>query len=149
MDKVGIMADILELNHEMRWDAHLLSCGQCRHAEYHWNMCEEGQRLQGLYNTEFRRKNFPILTDSTERQSWAKTKGGWPSYFPWELLKPHEKQAVQNHSQSLHRLSERGGLSPRELWLVMHDKGLREIREVEEEQAVEWLRTIEGVEWRT
>lgn len=39
----------------------------------------------------------------------------------WELLAPHEAQAVKNHGQSLARLAERGGLSPAEAYCVLHD----------------------------
>lgn len=31
---------------------------------------------------------------------------------PWAFLEPHEAQALRNHSQSLKRLAERGGLAP-------------------------------------
>lgn len=39
---------------------------------------------------------------------------------PWSLVEPFERQAQANHGQSLERLAERGGLSPFELWAVMH-----------------------------
>jgi hypothetical protein len=32
------------------------------------------------------------------------------SEIPWPMIAPHEKQARSNHSQSLERLAERGGL---------------------------------------
>lgn len=49
-----------------------------------------------------------------------------PSYtlqsVPWDFVAPHERQAMLNHGgQSLKRLAERGGLSPRELLAVMSD----------------------------
>lgn len=41
--------------------------------------------------------------------------------IPWHAIAPHDKQARHNHSQSLERLAERGGLSHAELWFVMND----------------------------
>lgn len=61
---------------------------------------------------------------------------------PWELVAPHEEQARSNHDQSLRRLHERGGLSPRELWAVVHGKRWREAPD--EATARAWLET-----WRT
>lgn len=42
---------------------------------------------------------------------------------PWELVEPFDEQAKKNHDQSLEILARRGGLSPKELYCVMH--GLR------------------------
>lgn len=39
---------------------------------------------------------------------------------PWEVMAPHESMAQKNHSQSLERLAERGGLSPGEAWCVVN-----------------------------
>jgi hypothetical protein len=43
-------------------------------------------------------KQFPILGSKTIKS------------VPWSLLAPHERQAYSNHSQTLARLAERGGL---------------------------------------
>jgi len=40
---------------------------------------------------------------------------------PWEFVAEHERQALSNHSQTVNRLAERGGLSLWELWCVVHD----------------------------
>lgn len=53
---------------------------------------------------------FPIL-DSEPKE-----------YIPLELVKPHEKQAIRNHNQTLERLSERGGLGWIEMLFVLEDK---------------------------
>lgn len=45
---------------------------------------------------------------------------------PWRLVAPFETQAQRNHSQTLQRLAERGGLDPVELWAVMHGMGWRD-----------------------
>lgn len=54
-------------------------------------------------------------------------KSGFPilgskEYIPLDIVKLHEKQAIINHSQSLERLAERGGLSWLEMLFVLKDK---------------------------
>jgi hypothetical protein len=41
---------------------------------------------------------------------------------PWELISLHERQAMRNHSQTLERLSERGGLSRCEAVAILEDR---------------------------
>ncbi len=43
-------------------------------------------------------------------------------YIPLEVIKPHEKQAIRNHSQTLKRLAERGGLGWIEALCVLEDR---------------------------
>ena len=57
-------------------------------------------------------KMFPIMTGRD-------TKGPCPSRIPWDAIAPYEGQAQENHSQSLERLAERGGLDPIEAFFVM------------------------------
>lgn len=45
--------------------------------------------------------------------------------IPWELIAPHEQQALRNHSQSLEKLTSRGGLSPCEAVAVLEDADYR------------------------
>jgi len=45
--------------------------------------------------------------------------------IPWAMLEPHEDQAIKNHSQSLNRLAERGGLSTHEALAVLEDRPWR------------------------
>lgn len=52
-------------------------------------------------------KTFPVL------------KGKYLRCVPWEFVAPHEAQAQKNHSQTLKRLAERGGLSPHEMMCAM------------------------------
>lgn len=54
---------------------------------------------------------FPIL-DSKPKE-----------YIPLDVIKPHEKQALINHNQTLKRLSERGGLDWIEVLCVLEDRG--------------------------
>jgi len=43
-------------------------------------------------------------------------------YIPWDILVPHTNQVLQNHSQTLERLAERGGLSWLEVLWILEDK---------------------------
>lgn len=42
--------------------------------------------------------------------------------LPWDLIAPHEAQAQRNHSQSLERLAERGGLGTCEAVAVLEGR---------------------------
>ena len=44
------------------------------------------------------------------------------SGIPWEMIAAHERQADRNHSQTLNRLHERGGLSWSESLAVLQDR---------------------------
>jgi hypothetical protein len=51
---------------------------------------------------------------------------GEPRLIPWEMIKPHEQQALSNHCmQTLARLSQRGGLSAAETVAVLKDRPYR------------------------
>lgn len=64
---------------------------------------------------ELARKQFPILDHCT-----FKFEKKFHS-LPWDMLAPHAKQAEKNHSQTLERLAERGGLSYKEAYCVIND----------------------------
>lgn len=73
---------------------------------------------------------FPILYPGHELRDIASElrRGGVYATllgFPWDLLAAHEAQAIANHSQSLERLSARGGLDPSELLSVLRDQAPR------------------------
>ena len=92
--------------------------------------------------------SYPVLKGQTKESCEARRAGTqYPRSVPWDLVKDHENQAQKNHSQSLDRLAQRGGLSPRELWSVVHDKDFYEVCDMTEAKAIEWLYSIEGVEW--
>lgn len=55
------------------------------------------------------RKQFPIL-------------GSNGAKIDWQLVQDHGKQARDNHSQTVQRLAERGGLSWCELYAVLHNQ---------------------------
>lgn len=70
---------------------------------------------------------FPVHWGQLQRgqkEEW--TKLGCPRTVPWDFLRPHEQQALDNHSQSLAKLAERGGLGPAEMLAVVEDKSFRE-----------------------
>jgi len=94
---------------------------------------------------------FPILQGQTdEAYNARRNHTPYPVSVAWDLVKDHEQQAALNHSQSLKRLAQRGGLSPAELWCVVHDKDLQAMRnEISEMQAIKWLRSLKAVEWKT
>ena len=46
---------------------------------------------------------------------------------PWAMIEPHAKQAYSNHSQTLERLAERGGLSPCEAIAILNDQPWRKM----------------------
>ena len=52
-------------------------------------------------------------------------------FVPMEFMQRYEKQAIHNHSQSISRLAERGGLTPQEAMAVIqgqpwHDRRWRD-----------------------
>ena len=92
---------------------------------------------------------YPILQGQSDEAYEARRKGlPYPCTVPWDLVKDHEAQAQSNHSQSLTCLAARGGLSPKELWCVVHDKKFYDARDMTEAKAIEWLRSVDGVFWR-
>jgi hypothetical protein len=95
---------------------------------------------------------YPILSGQTDEAYEARRNHTpYPRSVPWDLVKDHEEQAYSNHSQTLTRLAERGGLSPKELWCVVHDKRWHdpESRDMTEAKAIEWLRSLgDVVDWK-
>ena len=57
---------------------------------------------------------FPVMTGKYDREQGV--------CVPLDMVLPHEDQAQRNHSQSLRRLAERGGLSACELAAVLEDR---------------------------
>lgn len=66
-----------------------------------------------------------------------------PSSIPWSAIAPFENYAKRNHSQTLERLAERGGLSPVEAYCVIH--GISDWRTVDRSDAVNFVRSICGL----
>lgn len=69
---------------------------------------------------------FPILFDYRIKEEIAKLREAncvsMVIALPWPMVEAHEKQAQKNHSQSVTRLAERGGLSPCEACAVLEDR---------------------------
>jgi hypothetical protein len=63
------------------------------------------------------------LRSSFSKPEWFPIQDRRVRRIPWGMIGPHESQAVANHAQSLFRLAERGGLSPREALDVMGGRG--------------------------
>lgn len=61
---------------------------------------------------------MPVLAYADERRAFPNL----PRSVPMEWLS--EDMAMYNHSQTLKRLKERGGLSPQELWANIENKSI-------------------------
>jgi hypothetical protein len=68
-------------------------------------------------------RRFPVLFNDRERREHPDC----PRSIPWDVIAPHEAQAQKNHSQTLERLANRGGLHPKEIVAVMLDRPWREM----------------------
>ncbi len=70
-------------------------------------------------------RRFKILSGSPHGDEWKRL--GCPKSIPWDVIAPHEKQAMSNHGQqTLDTLDRRGGLWVTELLAVLSDRGYRE-----------------------
>lgn len=67
---------------------------------------------------------FPVLWPHSLRETARLRSLGCPRSVPWAMLAPHKRRAELNHSQTLERLAERGGLSPSEIVCVLQDRKL-------------------------
>jgi len=89
------------------------------------------------------KKEFRILWPWT-RPPAERKRLDVPTSVPWGLVAPHEAQAQKNHSQSLERLNQRGGLDPIELVAVLEGRGLDWVVEAQMEDAVGRLKQLVG-----
>lgn len=64
-----------------------------------------------------------------------------PKTVPWAFIEPHEKQALDNHDQTLEQLHNRGGLDVVELRAVLEGKPWREVNK-DETSAIQKLITL-------
>jgi hypothetical protein len=88
---------------------------------------------------------FPVLGAARRRTP------GSPTHVPWAVLAPHEAWALRNHSQTLERLAERGGLSLCEMCAVIEERRWRKMDDAEalarvlaEVESVSARRTAKG-----
>ena len=82
---------------------------------------------------------FPILLP----EEWKRKFPNCPEEIPWALVALHEDQARRNHSQTLERLAQRGGLSPAEIMCILHNHDY--IPEIKVEHAIMWLHGFMGI----
>lgn len=81
-------------------------------------------------------RTFPIQTCGI---------AGAPRHIPWDVIAPHEAQAVLNHGgQTLERLAERCGLSPCEAVAVLEDRRWHRMDPVESVRRLIELVTQKG-----
>jgi len=71
-----------------------------------------------------------------------------PRAIPFEHVAPFESRAFRNHHQTLDRLNERGGLSPRELLCLVTDRRLSEenMFQLTHEQLDAWFKEYYSIE---
>lgn len=94
--------------------------------------------------------SYPVLFGQTDEfYESRRNRTPYPRSIPSGLVDGHDEQAQINHSQTLEHLASRGGLSPLELWCVVHDKKWHDKGDMTEAKAIEWLRGIDEVEWKT
>lgn len=74
-------------------------------------------------------KLFPILLPSFSADEREVKRAGFGSLraLPWDMIEPHENQALRNHDQSLATLASRGGLSACEALAVLEDRAWRQM----------------------
>jgi hypothetical protein len=86
-------------------------------------------------------KRFPALTGQSRLPQAVRDR--WPRSVPWTFVETFREQAEDNHSQTLVRLAERGGLGPDEMWLAAHGQPLSRFKRTltmpSEEACGEWL----------
>lgn len=78
-------------------------------------------------------KSFKILYPVALEQRLKKEGIKKIHFIDWALLESHEKQAQDNHGQSLEKLNSRGGLSPTELFAVIKDLRYKDVKKTEYE----------------
>jgi len=84
---------------------------------------------------------FPIMYVTGRRGERSPVWVGCPDDLPWSTVESHEEQAMSNHSQTLACLADRGGLSPCELFAVLHDRRWQRAPLPENELA-EWIKSL-------
>lgn len=79
-------------------------------------MTQERDELQRQLD-KIKERRFPILHN---RNHFPDA----PGFIPWSIIEQHEACAQRNHSQSLNRLAQRGGLDPTEALAVMTNQNV-------------------------
>ena len=84
-------------------------------------------------------ERFPIMGDSAN----YRVRG----YVPMDFMLQFEERAKKNHSQSIRRLAERGGLTAQEAMAVVNDTPYRDRRWRNDDAAWANLQLIVGSEY--
>ena len=78
------------------------------------------------------------VKDLLEKQNLYPVLGTNPQeYVPYDMLVPHEAQALKNHTQTLLRLAERGGLGWGEILAILMGKPWSFAARIRKEKAKE------------
>jgi hypothetical protein len=101
---------------------------ECDCREYEEGLC---WRCSGLIRAAIK------TARETEQERRFPIQGG-PS-IPWTMIAPYEDQAQRNHSQSLERLAERGGLSPFEAVRVLQCRSCSDWNTINKEKELATL----------
>jgi lambda repressor-like predicted transcriptional regulator len=73
-------------------------------------------------------RQFPIMPGTSAHADVRKVGGSLIVVaVPWGIVEPHERQAEENHRQSLQTLASRGGLSPCEALAVIDERPWRKM----------------------
>lgn len=72
-------------------------------------------------------RRFPVIRGQSRAP--RDVTATWPRSVPWSFVERFRERAESNHSQTLERLAERGGLAPDEMWLAAHDQPLSRFRQ--------------------
>lgn len=83
-------------------------------------------------------KRFKIMVTHIDPQ----VREECPASISYSIIEPHREQAMMNHSQTLERLSERGGLDPLELLAVLEDRQWRTINDIPVREAVARIKRV-------
>ncbi|MGU9981533.1 hypothetical protein ACJ4V0_15970 [Phreatobacter sp. HK31-P] len=90
-------------------------------------------RVEGL-------KRMPIMLGWRAEQIISEVRSAGVSVVvvsvPWHIMEPHERQARENHGQSLARLAERGGLSACEALAIIEDRKWQRMTPAESHSAL-------------
>lgn len=83
---------------------------------------------------------FPILLCPDEIPA-VRRDGGMSVLIamPWDLVKQHEKQCLENHSQTVDTLARRGGLGASELVAVLENRRWKPMKDIEAHQRLREL----------
>lgn len=74
----------------------------------------ERDRLQREVD-RYRAKTFPVMLDLDYRRRKQLSALACPTSVPWAFIEQFSRTVKYNHSQTLERLAERGGLGPSEM----------------------------------